>query len=89
MTERPPILDRKGRIHPDVRGFIFDRKGELCGVIIVKPDKNYFEFFGKYSPLLVYDKITGEAEVCVEIYPDNPKRIMRKIYDEQIKKGGR
>lgn len=83
---RPPILDKEGNIHNNVKGIILDMNGELMGVVLATPFETVIEFFSTISPCIIYDKPSGEFEIYAEIYPSNPKRVLQKKVKELMKR---
>jgi len=86
-TKRPPIMNGNGKLSDNVKGLIVDREGQLIGVILISNDKLIIEFFGKTSPMIAYNKWSGEAEVLFEEFPADPRRILKKFIEARVKNG--
>lgn len=77
--KRPKILERNGKLSEYVKGFIVDRSGGVIGVVLVDSKRLVIEFFGRVSPMLVYDKITGEADIMFEEFPTDPRKVLKRF----------
>jgi hypothetical protein len=79
MTDRPPILNKEGKLSDNVKARIIDRKGELCGLILADDNKSYIYLLDETSAVITFDKNTGKIEMAKEVFIKNPKELLSKV----------
>ncbi|MEM1543739.1 MAG: hypothetical protein QW795_03555 [Candidatus Bathyarchaeia archaeon] len=75
---RPPIIE-DGKWGKNVRGIIRDLNNNIIGVVLQNEDNLIIEFFGKISPIIIYNRYTKKAEVKIEEFPKDPKEYFKLL----------
>lgn len=75
---RPAIIE-DGKWGKNVKGIIRDLDNNIIGVVLQSDDNLIVEFFGKISPMIVYNKNTKEVKVKMEEFPKDPKEYFKLL----------